>query len=62
MPTYEYVCDTADCGGTVTLRVPVKDKPDVVQCPNCGVVMEQNFSAPGISFKGQGWTPKFGPQ
>ncbi len=62
MPRYRYVCDVADCGGSTDLVCKVSEKPDLVQCPNCGSIMDQDFSGQGQSFKGGGWTPKFGPQ
>jgi putative FmdB family regulatory protein len=62
MPTYHYKCDTPECDGEVEFICTVKEKPDVVQCPKCGVKMEQIYSLGGISFKGHGWTPRFGPE
>jgi len=61
MPTYSYLCDTPDCGGTKTIICKVAERPAVVQCPKCGVVMEQDFSNQGRAFRGTGWTPRFGP-
>lgn len=61
MPRYEFTCDTPECDGAKTLICSVKEKPDLVQCPKCGVRMEQTFSKPAMAFKGAGWTPKHYP-
>lgn len=63
MPRYEYTCDTADCGGTKTIICKIAEKPEIVQCPKCGVIMEQDFGGrtPAAIFKGSGWTPTFSP-
>lgn len=59
MPRYEYVCITPNCNHVVEVLSSVADKPKQMTCDKCGAVMAQFWSsAPGIAFKGSGWTPK----
>lgn len=53
MPIYEFTCPL--CSSTVQLQKPITEPLDVVMCPPCNTVMNRNYSAPGIVFRGTGW-------
>jgi putative FmdB family regulatory protein len=57
MPTYEYECP--NCGHQfASWRPPEKRK--YAPCNVCGRNANKVIrTAPGVSFKGKGWTPKF---
>lgn len=61
MPRYDYTCPT--CGQTVERAHPSTDAAmaEPRLCPSDGTPMERVIRPVGVSFKGQGWTPKFGP-
>jgi len=60
MPRYTYTCPT--CDQTTLKDVPVKDRHILAPtCPTCATLMVLTVTPVGMSFKGQGWTPKFGP-
>jgi putative FmdB family regulatory protein len=50
MPTYEYECVV--CGIKYEVEQPM-DKVTTPLC--CAQSMKQIYSAPGLSFKGNGW-------
>lgn len=56
MPTYDYKCPT--CMTTQEEAHSMNESPSIV-C-KCGDIMKKVISLGGISFKGKGWTPKFG--
>ena len=56
MPNYDYICQ--GCGESLTRNVPLAER-DKVFCMKCQKPMLRQLSAPGIAFKGTGWTPKF---
>lgn len=58
MPVYRYLCA---CGGWTEQRVPVEERHTAAPTCSCGQRMELTVLSPGVQFKGQGWTPKFGP-
>lgn len=55
MPTYEFICPR--CQATVALQYSIHATPPAPQCPMpvCGARMQRNYTAPGVSFKGDGW-------
>jgi putative FmdB family regulatory protein len=58
MPAYDFRCDK--CGAVRTEVRKVDDRNDPVPACECGGTFERAYdSAPGIAFKGYGWTPKF---
>lgn len=61
MPRYEYQCPT--CHGLHELSHPSSDAAmaEPRPCPVDGMPMERVIRPVGVSFKGGGWTPKFGP-
>lgn len=61
MPIYEYECPV--CGRRIERFCSYFDEP-VVVCENCDggesvVVCDRVISNCSVSFKGDGWTPKF---
>lgn len=62
MPRYDYTCPT--CGQTVELAHSSTDAAmaEPRPCPTDATPMTRVIRPVGVSFKGQGWTPKFGPQ
>lgn len=59
MPVYRYTCPS--CGATIEQRVAVEDRHRLAPICKCDSAMELTILPAGMSFKGQGWTPKFGP-
>jgi len=60
MPRYTYTCPT--CAQTTLKDVPIKDRHEAAPtCAACATLMVLTVTPVGMSFKGQGWTPKFGP-
>lgn len=55
MPRYDYRCST--CEMTFEADRPINQRDDV-SCPDCSVQAERVWlgRAPGVSFKGDGWT------
>lgn len=51
MPYYDFRCKT--CKLDWSLERDMSDAPDTDECPECGAVCEQNFSAPVLIFKGK---------
>lgn len=53
MPIYEYKCQL--CSATVEVRrdIAALDEPQL--CVQCGLVMDRNYSAPAIVFRGEGF-------
>ncbi len=56
MPTYEYSCK--ECGTYGSVYRTYKEDDSGMNCPRCKVEMIRVFTAPGISFKGNGWAGK----
>ena len=54
MPTYEYKCDK---GHKFEAVQSMKDAPIEI-CIFCDAPAKKQLSAPGVVFKGGGWTPK----
>lgn len=69
MPRYEFECMV--CEQRHEVQLPMKEvlnyiDNNVCRYNNhgepCGGQLVQVYSAPGMSFKGAGWTPRFGPE
>jgi putative FmdB family regulatory protein len=56
MPTYEYSCK--ECGTFGSIHRTYKEDDSGLDCPKCKTAMARIFTAPGISFKGDGWGGK----
>ena len=56
MPTYEYSCK--EFGNYGSVYRSYKEDDGGMNCPKCKIDMVRVFSAPGISFKGDGWAGK----
>ena len=56
MPNYEYSCK--ECGTYGSVYRTYKEADGGMNCPKCKIDMVRVFSAPGISFKGDGWAGK----
>ena len=54
MPTYQYVCTSADCGERFELVQSFTD-PAASECPVCGGKPRKVFSPVGVVFKGSGF-------
>jgi putative FmdB family regulatory protein len=54
MPTYQYVCTSADCGERFELVQSFTD-PAASECPICGGKPRKVFSPVGVVFKGSGF-------
>jgi putative FmdB family regulatory protein len=54
MPTYQYVCTSADCGERFELVQSFTD-PAASECPVCGSKPRKVFSPVGVVFKGSGF-------
>lgn len=52
MPIYDYIC--AECGMTAEIVASINDTTNIT-CPDCDVFMIKVFSAPVVTFKGEGW-------
>lgn len=61
MPRYDYQCPT--CQRFVELAHAATDEAmaEARPCPTDGTPMARVLRPVGVSFKGKGWTPKFGP-
>ena len=53
--TYEYRCG---CEQTTILRVEVDQRDEERTCYTCKELLKRIYSAPGVSFKGEGWGGK----
>lgn len=53
MPYYDFRCKT--CKLDWHIEAPMSEAPDNDECPECGAVCEQSFSAPTVIFKGNDW-------
>jgi putative FmdB family regulatory protein len=56
MPNYEYSCK--ECGTYGSVYRTYKEDDSGLDCPKCKTAMARIFTAPGISFKGNGWAGK----
>lgn len=56
MPNYEYSCK--ECGTYGSVYRSYKEDDGGMNCPKCKTAMARVYSAPGISFKGDGWAGK----
>jgi putative FmdB family regulatory protein len=54
MPTYQYVCTSAECGERFELVQSFTD-PAASECPVCGGKPRKVFSSVGVVFKGSGF-------
>jgi putative FmdB family regulatory protein len=54
MPTYQYLCTSADCGERFDLVQSFTD-PAASECPVCGSKPRKVFSPVGVVFKGSGF-------
>ena len=55
-PVYEFRCPA--CGCTAGITRPIEDTPDKVTCAYCEADMVRIYSAPAVTFKGDGWAGK----
>ncbi len=57
MPSYDYECDA--CQVTFEIQHPMEETMDYFGCLNeedgCPGILKRVFTAPAVSFKGQGW-------
>jgi len=52
-PTYSFICDNADCEThEVEHFCSMKDKPDILDCPECGRQCQSSISAPHFRIYG----------
>ena len=51
MPIYSFKCQM--CNASVEVNVKITDDPVAGLC--CGIVMQRDYTAPAIHFKGTGW-------
>ena len=61
MPNYDFICETESCSTIIEAVVRLADTDNPAKypiCPNCGGPTLKILSAPGISFRGHGWTPR----
>jgi putative FmdB family regulatory protein len=58
MPLYDYTCPN---GHTFEAVFRISEDSSTAKCPECGEAAEKQAAAPGIKFKGKGWTPKHYP-
>jgi putative FmdB family regulatory protein len=58
VPNYEWECE--ECGFVFEQFVRLNDfaKKTTQTCPSCLALAHRKVSAPGIIFRGPGWTPK----
>lgn len=55
MPTYDFKCQK--CGQVEEIRRRMSDRATGAHCTKCGGLMKRVFGkAPGIQFRGDGWT------
>jgi len=55
MPTYDFKCD--NCSNVEEVRRRFEDRATPAKCSQCGSPMKRLFGkAPGIQFRGEGWT------
>jgi putative FmdB family regulatory protein len=61
MPVYEFECPKCKARTEVTARITESVTPPMCVTEGCDGQQEMRrvFSAPGLSFKGGGWTPRF---
>lgn len=52
MPSYLYACAA---GHTTTASRPIDDRDDAPACETCGTSTKRQLTAPGISFRGDGF-------
>jgi putative FmdB family regulatory protein len=52
MPVYDFKC--SECGLLAEIVASIDETP-VVTCPDCDLLMGKVFSAPVVTFKGEGW-------
>ena len=52
MPNYTYVCPI--CKGSTLYNHPMSETPEY-KCTKCGEKLVKGFSAPLVTFKGNGW-------
>lgn len=59
MPNYDFQCDL--CAHVFERLLPMVRRNDTQACPACpaGLAEKIQPTAPGTSFKGSGWTPKW---
>ena len=57
---YDYECKNSDCNHKFEIKQSIHDEK-ITKCPKCKkeTCKKVILSAPGVSFKGQGWTPKY---
>lgn len=58
--TYVRICRTCGQRTTIVCAAADYDRLPTICPPPCGGQIEPEYSAaPGIAFKGRGWTPKY---
>lgn len=55
MPTYQFKCKNCEANASVAVPITESDEIKAPKCFPCDKLMERIFSAPGLSFKGNGW-------
>jgi putative FmdB family regulatory protein len=53
MPTYELQCTA--CDKRYTIRSSINQPLNPLNCPECTIPLKRVYTAPGITFKGDGW-------
>jgi putative FmdB family regulatory protein len=56
MPTYEFACD--QCHTTARLQASMHTTTNTPRCRTCDQLMRRIYTAPGVTFKGNGWGSK----
>jgi putative FmdB family regulatory protein len=52
MATYDYKCPK--CQVILEIAHPINEKPEL-KCETCQSVLNKVYSAPSVTFKGNGW-------
>jgi len=53
MPNYELQCTV--CSKRYTIRSSINQPLNAINCPECVIPLKRVYTAPGITFKGDGW-------
>lgn len=56
MANYDYKCDA--CATKATIIQPIHAGLVNPKCPSCKKLMARDYTAPGVTFKGDGWAHK----
>lgn len=61
MPLYNYKCPSNDCEHEFSEIQSIADR-ESCPCPNCGILAEQQLSAPPSYMFKEGWWEHIGPE